>query len=177
MANVATAMERVLKTEGGYVNDPNDKGGETNWGITKAVAVKNGYKGSIKDMSLAFAKAVYKKQYWDTLKLDEVNNQIIAEIAFDIGVNAGVGTAAKMLQEMINFMTTDDIVVDGVIGPQTLGRINAIKTKTDNEEAVLLLSTLQGEYYLECMRKREANEKYSLGWLRRMRNNIERSKI
>ena len=48
---------------------------------------------------------------------------------------------------------------------------------SDNEEAVLLLSTLQGEHYLECMRKREANEKYSLGWLRRMRNNIERSKL
>ena len=177
MANVATALERTLGHEGGYVNNPADKGGETIWGITKATADANGYKGAMKDMTLAFAKTIYKKQYWDTLKLDEVNNQIIAEIAFDIGVNAGIGTAAKMLQEMVNFMSKDNIEIDGKIGPQTLGRINGIKTKADNEEAVLLLSTLQGEHYLECMRNREANESFGRGWLIRMRDNIERSKL
>lgn len=177
MANVASALEKTLANEGGYVNNPADKGGETIWGITKETAVANGYKRAMKDMPLAYAKSIYKKEYWDTLRLDEVNNQVIAEIAFDIGVNAGVGTAAKMLQEMVNFMTTDNIKVDGKIGTETLGRINGIKTKNDNEEAVLLLSMLQGEHYLECMRKREANETFSLGWLRRARNNIERSKL
>lgn len=177
MSNFAPAIEKTLGHEGGYVNNPNDKGGETNWGITKAVATANDYKGEMKELSLAMAKSIYKKQYWDKLKLDNVNNQVIAEIAFDIGVNAGVGTAAKMLQEMVNFMTTDNIEVDGKIGSQTLGRLNAITTKRDNEEAVLLLSMLQGEHYLNCMRKREANEIFSLGWLRRARNNIERSKL
>ncbi len=100
MANVASALEKTLANEGGYVNNPADKGGETIWGITKETAVANGYKRAMKDMPLAYAKSIYKKEYWDTLRLDEVNNQVIAEIAFDIGVNAGVGTAAKMLQEI-----------------------------------------------------------------------------
>ena len=177
MSNFATAIEKTLGHEGGYVNNPNDKGGETNWGITTKVAKANGYEGKMKELPLAYAKVIYKKEYWDKLKLDSVNNQVIAEIAFDIGVNAGIGTAAKMLQEMINFMTTENIMVDGKIGPVTLGRLNAIQTKRDNEEAVLLLSILQGEHYLNCMRKREANEEFSLGWLRRARNNIERSKL
>ena len=177
MANVASALERTLGHEGGYVNNPNDKGGETNWGITAEVAKASGYKGTMKELSLAVAKSIYKKNYWDTLRLDEVNNQVIAEIAFDIGVNAGVGTAAKMLQEMINFMTTNNIEVDGKIGPETIKRLNEIDTKAENERAVLLLSTLQGEHYLKCMRNREANETFSLGWLRRMQSNIERSKL
>ncbi len=177
MANVASALERTLGHEGGYVNNPADKGGETIWGITKATAEANQYKGSMKDMPLAFAKAIYKKEYWDKLKLDEVNNQVIAEIAFDIGVNAGIGIASKKLQEMINFMTTNNIDVDGKIGPETIKRLNEIDTKSENERAVLLLSTLQGEHYLECMRNREANETFSLGWLRRMQSNIERSKL
>lgn len=177
MANFAPAIERTLGHEGGYANNPNDKGGETNWGITIAVAKSNGYEGKMKDLPLSIAKAIYKKEYWDKLKLDSVNNQVIAEIAFDIGVNAGIGVAAKMLQEMVNFMTTSNIEVDGKIGPKTLNKINAIKTKNDNEEAIALLSMLQGEHYLNCMRKREANEVFSLGWLRRARSNIERSKL
>lgn len=177
MANFAPAIERTLGHEGGYVNDPNDKGGETNWGITKAVATASGYKGKMKDLTQSVAKSIYKKEYWDKLELDKVNNQVIAEIAFDIAVNMGVKEASEMLQEMINFMTTDNIDVDGDVGSETVKRLNKIITKRDNRLAVLLLSTLQGEHYLKCMRNREANEKYALGWLNRMENNIERANL
>lgn len=177
MSNFATAIEKTLGHEGGYVNHPEDKGGETNWGITAKVAKANGYDGKMKELPLSYAKAIYKKEYWDKLKLDLVNNQVIAEIAFDLAVNAGTDKAAKTLQEMINFMTKDNIAVDGKIGPVTIKRLNEIDTKAENEEAVLLFSTIQGEHYLDCMRNREANEAFSLGWLRRMRSNIERSKL
>jgi lysozyme family protein len=145
------------------------------FGITIAVARENGYTGSMKAMPLSVAKSIYKKKYWDTLELDKLTNQKIANIAFDIAVNAGVGTASKMLQETVNFMTYDNILVDGDIGKTSVARLNTIDTPKETELAVLLISTLQGEHYLKCMRNREKNEEFALGWLRRMRKNMNQA--
>ena len=175
MADIQKAFVITLGSEGGYSNNPADTGGETMFGITIAVARENGYTGAMKAMPLATAQAIYKKKYWDTLKLDAITCQKIANIAFDIAVNAGVGTAAKMLQETVNFMTLKNILVDGDIGATSVGRLNQITSPKDIEEAVLLMSTLQGEHYLNCMRKREANETFGLGWLRRMRKNMNQA--
>ena len=68
------SIEHVLKVEGGYVNDPSDSGGETNWGITKRVALKNDYTGAMRDMPKSLASEIYVKRYWDALALDQVEH-------------------------------------------------------------------------------------------------------
>lgn len=172
MAKFDLEINELLKNEGGYVNNPNDTGGETNFGITKSVAVSNGYSGNMKDLPLQKAKDIYKKIYWDSLNLDKINSQEVAGIAFDISVNMGVIITGKMLQEMVNFMSTSNIVVDGQIGNVSISKINEIDTSKEKELAVLLLSFLQGERYLSITRAREKNETFIFGWLRRAKKNM-----
>ncbi|WP_083579019.1 glycosyl hydrolase 108 family protein [Tardibacter chloracetimidivorans] len=54
--NIESELNALLHREGGYVNNPNDTGGETNWGITRGVAVANGYSGPMKDLPLALER-------------------------------------------------------------------------------------------------------------------------
>lgn len=175
MADFNKIIDEILKSEGGYVSNRNDAGGETNFGITKAVAIANGYKGFMKDMSIDFAKKIYKNEYWDKLKLDLVKPQEVVDILFDIAVNSGVGRAEEFMQKMINYMTRNNIAVDKIIGNGTLEKVNEIDTSKETEFAILVLSTLQGAHYIECCDKREANEDFLLGWLRRFRKNLEKS--
>lgn len=174
-ANFNLFIGELLKTEGGYVNDQSDSGGETNYGITAAVARENGYKGSMKDMPVDVAKKIYKTIYWDSLKLDQFKSQSLAEVLCDIGVNAGTGKAKEIMQKMINYMTTDNIAVDKAIGNETMGRIAQIDTPNEIEEAILLAGAMFARHHLECMDRAEKNEKYGLGWLRRDRKNIMKS--
>lgn len=175
MADFNKFIGELLLTEGGYVNDPSDSGGETNFGITVTVARENGYTGSMKAMPVEVAKKIYKKIFWDSLKLDEFKSQELAEVLCDMSVNAGIGKGKEVMQKMINYMTTDNIVVDKVIGSGTMGRIALIDTKEEMEEAVLLAGAMFARHHLECMDRNEKNEKYGLGWLRRDRKNILKS--
>lgn len=175
MADFNKFIGELLQTEGGYTNDPSDSGGETNFGITVSVARENGYTGSMKTMPVEVAQKIYKKIFWDSLKLDEFKSQELAEVLCDISVNAGVGKGKEIMQKMINYMTTDNIVVDKAIGSGTMGRIALIDTKDEMEEAVLLAGAMFARHHLECMDKAEKNEKYGLGWLRRDRKNIMKS--
>lgn len=175
MADFNKIIDKLIKTEGGYINHPSDKGGETNFGITIAVARENGYLGPMKNMPIDFAKKVYKIKYWDSLKLDQVKSQEVAEILFDISVNSGVGTGKELLQKMINYMSRNNINVDKLIGNTTIERVNEIDTSREIEFAILIISTLQGAHYIECCDKREINEDFLLGWLRRFRTNMEKS--
>ncbi len=59
--NIEQYLEELIKREGGYVNNPADRGGATKYGITEAVARANGYKGNMKDLPLDVAKSIYRK--------------------------------------------------------------------------------------------------------------------
>lgn len=110
------AFDRLLGHEGGYVNHPNDPGGETNWGITVAVARANGYTGAMRDMPRDFAKQVYRRQYWAAVRGDDLPGALAFQV-FDAAVNHGVGQAVKWLQSVVG--TTQD----GIIGPMTLAAV------------------------------------------------------
>lgn len=71
--NIEQYLEELIKREGGYVNNPADRGRATKYGITESVARSNGYKGNMKDLPLEVAKAIYKKQYWTVPRFDQVN--------------------------------------------------------------------------------------------------------
>lgn len=87
-----TCVEFILSSEGGYVNDPSDPGGETKFGISKR-AYPN---VDIKNLTVDGAKAIYKKDYWDAINGDCLDPDM-ACAAFDTAVNMGVGRARGWL--------------------------------------------------------------------------------
>ncbi len=111
------ALAVVLKHEGGYVDHPNDPGGETNFGITVAVARENGYLGKMAEIPMQTVELIYKNKYWDKVQADAMPEH--ARLAlFDYAVNSGPQAAIKALQRVIG------VSDDGIIGPKTIEAAN-----------------------------------------------------
>ena len=111
--NFDAAFQKLIGFEGDYSDDKDDPGGATRYGITEAVARANGYSGTMRELPLDFAKAVYKRKYWDAVQADALPPAVRYAV-FDSAVNSGVGQATRWLQRALG------VKDDGVIGPQTL---------------------------------------------------------
>jgi lysozyme family protein len=169
-------------SEGGYVNDPSDPGGETIFGITKRVAEANGYAGSMRSMTPAACKAIYEKCYWDINALDEIAkvSQSIANEMFDTGVLMGPAKEAKWLQEVLNGLNENgslysDLQIDGKVGPATARALaTLIQHRGPNGVKVVLalLNALQAADMVRQVEATPTKEKYLFGWiLNRVVNN------
>lgn len=127
--NFKQALTFVLKSEGGFVNDPHDTGGATNKGIT--LGVFQLYKGkdktvdNLKNISDKDVEDIYKSMYWDVARCNELPTGLDYAM-FDTAVNSGAGRATKLLQ------MTCGVIPDGVIGPATLKAV--LQTENVAEE-------------------------------------------
>lgn len=108
----------LLGHEGGYVSHPADPGKETNWGVTEAVARANGYTGHMRDLPVQLAKSIYRRQYWDSCRCDDLPPALRMP-TFDAAVNSGVSQSIKWLQRAV------DARDDGKIGPETISKARA----------------------------------------------------
>lgn len=166
-------INHIIEVEGGYVNDPNDSGGETNFGVTVEVARNNGYAGNMEDMPREFAFDVYAEKYWSAVRgddLEKVDSTIAAEVV-DTAVNMGPRRAGKFLQRALNAFNIvgtlyDDLVIDGEIGPATIRALNAYKKQREINPLLKALNCLQGAFYVELAERREKDEKFIYGWFR-----------
>jgi lysozyme family protein len=167
-------IEGLLRAEGGYVNDPRDAGGETNFGITKATAAANGYTGPMRDLPRATAVEIYRRRYVIATGFDRIVplSAAIATELVDTGVNMGPKVAATFLQRALNSLNNQgrdyaDLAVDGVAGPGTRAALDGfLKKRGKQGEAVMLaaLNALQGERYISLGEARQANEAFMYGW-------------
>ena len=156
LENFVSSLEAVLKHEGGYVNHPDDPGGRTNMGITQAVYEK--YLGrkvteqEMKDMKTGDVRIIYKENYWDKVKGDDLTAGIDFCV-FDWAVNSGVSRASKALQKVVG------AVADGVIGPNTLKEVNS----ADAQVVIEQLTDAREEFY----KKLSTFDTFGKGWLSR----------
>jgi lysozyme family protein len=101
-SNYNFCLNQVLKSEGGYTNDPNDAGGPTNFGITiadyKKYINKKGTAKDVRGMSLDDAKSIYKSKYWDVIDADNLPSGV-DYTCFDYAVNSGVGRIPRVLKQ------------------------------------------------------------------------------
>lgn len=111
---IESEIAKVIHREGGYSNRKNDRGGETNFGITIAVARENGYMGPMRDMPRDVAKEIYFHKYIEQPGLHELDDEMLFRLVFDCAVNHGTSRAVKWLQAAV------DAYTDGVLGPKTL---------------------------------------------------------
>ena len=147
-------IEQVLEHEGGYVDDPTDSGGETKYGISKKAYPNE----DIKALTVERAKELYKRDYWDRFKVDNLPDRI-RHIYFDMCVNMGGGRATKILQEACNSKNSYKIDVDGGIGK------NTIKASANLED--FRLRAYRVMFYAELVMKKPNQMKFWVGWFRR----------
>lgn len=177
MSNVLKIIHGLLGREGGYVNNPHDRGGETIWGITVETARRNKYMGSMRDMPREVAVGIYYNEYFVVPGFNKVQDysSAICEELFDTGVLSGPSVAVRFLQRSLNLLNrthTDtpffkDLVVDGALGNASLSALRIILEKRGSDgELVLLrmLNCLQGAYFVEITERREQNEEFTYGW-------------
>ena len=172
---IKSIIDDIIKAEGGYSNNPNDSGGQTMYGITKSVAVANGYKGAMKDLPISLAENIYYTQYVSKPKFDlliPLSESIAAEV-IDTGVNMGPSVAGKFLQRCLNAFNSQgkayaDITVDGKVGTGTASALKSyLGLRGKQGEIVMLkaLNCLQGARYIELAEGRQANEDFVYGWI------------
>jgi lysozyme family protein len=174
--NFDPILTDIIQLEGGYVNDPTDRGGETNYGITVTTARAAGYTGAMRDMPISVAKGIYLTRYIQQPKFDLVASvsEAIATKLIDQGVNMGPGTAIKFLQRALNLFNNNqsaypDISEDGQIGPGTLGTLNRyLQIRSTDGVAVMIkmLGILQGARYIQIATDDKSQEKYIYGWIK-----------
>lgn len=114
------AIQAVLKHEGGYVNNPKDPGGETNFGISK----KSYPDLDIPNLTKEDAIAIYKRDFWDKQPYKLIVFDPLCIKAFDMSINIGPKSANKSLQIAVNAFDYD-LDEDGVLGPKSLKAINS----------------------------------------------------
>lgn len=122
------ALEHVLKKEGGYVDNPHDDGGATNYGITTKSLSRwrrcPVTKEDIKALGMEEVFLIYKANYWDICGLNWITQYPIALAIFDSGVLFGTGASRISAQKALNLSGFPEIKVDGVMGPKTLSALN-----------------------------------------------------
>lgn len=181
MADFEKAYDLTMGHEGGYANNPNDRGGETYKGIARKHFPKwsgwvtiDAYKNKAAlggDATLQKqVRAFYKEYFWNALYLDYVNDQRIATELFDTGVNMGTGQAALWLQTVLNVSNRGgkdyaDVVKDGKIGHKTVTILNAHPRP---DEVLKALNCLQGAKYIAICEANPSQEEFYRGWMKRV---------
>ncbi len=137
----------------GYVNDPDDRGGETKYGVAKNANPDL----DITNLDWEGAKEVYFRRYWINGSCDRLPSRI-AVLHFDGCVNHGVGRANKFLQRAL------EVSDDGVIGPATQAKAAA----SDEYEVCHAICDQRAKFYRNIVLNNSSQGKYLNGWLRRI---------
>ena len=146
-------IEIVLHHEGGYVNDPDDPGGETNFGVAK----RSHPDVDIANLTKDGAKEIYKEHYWNKNKVESLSEEL-RHIYFDMCVNQGRGRAVKILQHAANAKGAG-LKVDGGMGPMTIAAMDGVEL--DRVRAYRI------KYYADLVTRKPDLEKFYFGWFRR----------
>lgn len=158
------AFERMIMNEGGYrlTNVANDRGGQTYAGIARNFHPNwAGWRyidaNDLGNLDLSrLVREFYKEQFWDKVSGDAIERPAIAETIFDFAVNAGVSTAVKLAQIVVEAMP------DGRIGPATLAKLNAM-----DDTFVLRYALAKVARYAQICNKDRTQSKFLLGWINR----------
>lgn len=174
------AVENVLRHEGGFVNDPDDPGGATNYGISLRF-IRNEVDGTeidglvldkdqdgdidaddIRQLSHHDTIDIYYRFFWDRYGYDSLRPEIAGKV-FDLCVNIGPRPAHKLLQQSVWAAGDERIANDGIIGPNTIRAAGDIQSK----HLLVALRSEAAGFYRVLVAKRPKLSKYKDGWLNR----------
>jgi len=184
MADFNTAYKKLVPIEGGYVNNPLDRGKETykgisrhfhpnwaGWNVINALRREPGFPRNLnnhpqlQEMVLSF----FKIEFWNKFSADKIISQAVADELFDTAVNMNYTVAIKFAQSALNLLNKNgklyaDILVDGVMGFNT---ITAINNFSETPHLLRALNVLQGARYISICENNPTQEEFFRGWLTR----------
>lgn len=177
--DVRQMAEQIVAREGGYVNDPDDPGGATNYGVTIHTMRRLGLDldgdgdvdaADVRRLTRSQAVEIFLEHYFTRPRIAELPQALQASV-FDMYVNAG-GNAVKILQRLLREMG-EPVSVDGAIGPQTL-RAVARAAAGAPDHIVDAYGIARRNYYFGIADRRPASRKYARsraggkgGWIKR----------
>lgn len=179
MKSVTEIADEIIAREGGYVNDLDDPGGATNFGVTIHTMRRLGLDltgdgkvtpADVKKLNRTQARDIFVRHYFQRPQIEALPEALQASV-FDMYVNAGAN-AVRILQRLLNDMG-HNLVVDGMIGPQTSAAAQAAF-----EAAPDYLADAYGiarrNYYYRLADQRPRSRKYARrrdggkgGWIKR----------
>ena len=149
-----SCFDKLISHEGGLVNNPADKGGLTKYGISQ-----RSYPAlDIARLTLADARAIYKRDYWDRAQCDKLPPGVAFDV-FDTAVNSGIGQAIRFLQRAAG------VADDGNVGPLTLAAV----ARRDPEA---VQARFNG-HRLDFMSRLSTWPVFGAGWARRVAANLQ----
>lgn len=146
-------FDRLIGSEGGYVNNPLDPGGETNWGISK----RSYPTVNIRTLTREGAKLIYRRDFWDRIHADSLADGVAFQ-TFDFAVNSGIETAIRYLQRALG------VADDGFWGP-----ISQLAANSMSESDIIMRLCAER---LDFMTKLSNWPSFGRGWARRIANNL-----
>lgn len=160
----------ILKHEGGFVNDPSDRGGATNLGITQQTLTE--WRGvpvsvdDVKNLTEGEARNIYETNYLKKPKIDWLPFPHPQVFVFDMAVNHGPGRAIKILQKTINRAGFGTISVDGGMGPMTKARSETAQREMGPYFQNALVEERKA-FYERIMANDPSQERFRNGWMNR----------
>ena len=162
MANFNNAIDITLGWEGGaaITDDPDDPGGLTRYGISQRAHPDE----DIRALTEERAREIYRADYWNAVRGNDILNDGVARMVFDMAVNTGVKQASLELQRAVNHVTGSKVLVeDGIIGRRTIAQVDRVDAGRVGNQ--LLGRRL--EYYARLVQRRSEMAKFLVGWIRR----------
>lgn len=162
MARAEKLIPFILKWEGGYVNDPIDKGGATNKGITigtyRHFYGKDKTIDDLKAMTQAQWEKIFMAGYWQPFKATAIKSQGIANIVVDWAWASGATSAIRNVQKVLG------VTIDGIVGDETLTAIN----RTDSKELFERIKTARIDFVETIVKRSPSQKRFIKGWINRI---------
>jgi lysozyme family protein len=163
-------LDDILRREGGFVDDPDDRGGATNHGITKVTLSYYHQRfitvDEVKDLTPDLARKIYKERYYDSPKIEELPEEIRPFI-FDASVNHGPGRAIRFVQSVCNGTSFSCLLEDGVVGKKTIAAANQAQEQLKDCFLICLIEKRRC-FYNQIVDKNPSQSKFLAGWMNRI---------
>lgn len=180
MSDYSAAIKVILAHEGGLVDNPNDHGGITNFGLTipwlNAHADCQKYAGhpgpwtpdDVRLMTKAMASLIYKECMWDIHGYGNIGDTLVATKVFDMAVNFGEMRGEKFMQRAVNALGFQPpLMCDGNLGPKSFAAINSFSTDEDRQKLLRSCCDLMTNFYNAIVERDPTQKVFIHGWLER----------
>jgi lysozyme family protein len=170
----------VLNMEGGLSNDPADRGGRTNLGVTEGTLARARADGlanakSVDSLTREVAGAIYEAYYWKACRCGEMPAPIDLAL-FDAAVHMGTASAARQVQRALNLLGADPPVAeDGIVGPRTLEAARRLPEKWRLRAARIAVA-VRSSALLDIAARSVSQRRFLAGWLNRLDRLMERGR-